>query len=74
MTWDVLLVLLKPPQDLTSCRAGARPGHPISGHNAAQQKAPLFDHLVGACEKYWRHVKAERFGGLEVDHQAGSLV
>src|SRR6516162_2318227 len=31
VTWDVLLVLLNPPQDLTSCRAGARPGHPISG-------------------------------------------
>jgi ABC-type uncharacterized transport system substrate-binding protein len=26
VTWDVLLVLLNPPQDLTSCRAGARPG------------------------------------------------
>src|SRR5262245_46609017 len=31
VTWDVLLVLLNPPQDFTSCRAGARPGHPISG-------------------------------------------
>src|SRR6516162_6083913 len=38
VTWDVLLVLLNPPQDLTSCRAGARPGHPISRHYAAQHK------------------------------------
>src|SRR5437867_2986325 len=30
VTWDGLLVLLDPPQDSTSCRAGARPGHPIS--------------------------------------------
>src|SRR5262245_24695380 len=30
VTWDLLLVLLNPPQDFTSCRAGARPGHPIS--------------------------------------------
>src|SRR5262245_6458817 len=32
VTWDLLLVLLNPPQDFTSCRAGARPGHPISGY------------------------------------------
>src|SRR6266481_2663876 len=32
VTWDVLLVLLVPPQDFTFCRAGARPGHPITGH------------------------------------------
>src|SRR5262245_38975837 len=31
VTWDVLLVLLNPPQDSTSCRAEARPGHPITG-------------------------------------------
>src|SRR6516164_9294112 len=37
VTWDVLLVLLNPLQDLTSCRAGARPGHPISGHFAWQR-------------------------------------
>src|SRR5262245_40477139 len=36
VTWDVLLVLLNPPQDLTSCRAGARPGHPISGHRSLE--------------------------------------
>src|SRR6478752_10617392 len=27
------------------------------------------DHLVGAREQRWRHVEAERLGGLEVDHQ-----
>src|SRR5262249_22797591 len=27
-----------------------------------------FDHLVGACEKHWRHVETKRSGGLEVDH------
>src|SRR6516165_7209929 len=43
VTWDVLLVLLNPPQDLTSCRAGARPGHPISGlaHRSKPQSARL---------------------------------
>src|SRR5262252_7271600 len=35
----------------------------------AAKTAPLFDHLVGACEQHWRHVKAERFCGLEIDHQ-----
>ena len=29
----------------------------------------LFDHLVGAREHRCRHVEAERFGGLHVDHQ-----
>jgi hypothetical protein len=28
-----------------------------------------FDHLVGAGEQHLWHLKAERFGGLEVDHQ-----
>ena len=29
--------------------------------------ATLFDHLVGAGEQRWRHRKAERLGGLEID-------
>ena len=29
----------------------------------------LFDYLVGAGEQRWRHVKAERLRGLEVDDQ-----
>src|ERR1700730_3192550 len=28
-----------------------------------------FDHLVGTREQRWRHLDAERLGGLEVDHQ-----
>jgi hypothetical protein len=36
--------------------------------NALQQKAPLFDHLVGECEQFIPH-QAERFGGLAVGGQ-----
>jgi hypothetical protein len=32
--------------------------------NAPQQKAPLFDHLVGADEHARRHGNTERFRGL----------
>jgi hypothetical protein len=36
---------------------------------APQQKAPLFDYLVGAREQRWRHGQAERLGSLEIDRQ-----
>ena len=29
----------------------------------------LFDYLVGAGEKLWRHGEAECFGGLEIDYK-----
>ena len=29
----------------------------------------LLDHLVGAPVERWRHVEAERRGGLAIDHQ-----
>ena len=37
-----------------------------SGHAA---RKTLFDHLVGARKQRRRHSKAERLGGLQVDHQ-----
>ena len=34
-----------------------------------RNKSDLFDHLVGGNEQLVRDRDAERFGGLEVDHQ-----
>ena len=36
---------------------------------APQQTALLFDHRVGALLKLQWHLEAERFGGLEIDHE-----
>src|SRR5262245_3075244 len=69
VTWDLLLVLLNPPQDFTSCRAGARPGHPISGCEQSQQRSALLDHLVGEQLYRVRHLDAECPSRLQVDDE-----
>jgi hypothetical protein len=53
LTWDVLLVLLNPPQDFMSCRAGARPGHPIS---CQKLRKVGFDHFLIPFETDPRHL------------------
>jgi hypothetical protein len=35
--------------------------------SCTQQTASPFDHVVGAGEQCGRHLKAERFSGLEID-------
>jgi hypothetical protein len=32
-----------------------------------RSKKALFNHLVGACEQWGRHGKAERLGGFKID-------
>ena len=34
-----------------------------------QQTAALFDHLIGELLEMQRHVEAQRFGCLQVDHE-----
>src|SRR6516164_1876911 len=41
-------------------------GLPILKHD---ELASSLDHLVGARDERWRHVKAERPGGFEIDDQ-----
>jgi len=85
VTWDVLLVLLNPPQDFASCRAGARPGHPINGHSdksnpgsAASSKRnelPTLLDQLGAISERSRDGEFDRVRCLEVDNEfaAGRL-
>jgi hypothetical protein len=37
--------------------------------HAAQQKRSLFDHFVGDLLEMYRHIKAQRLGGLDVDDE-----
>jgi len=39
---------------------------PLCGRRTALRQKQSFDHLVGQCEQFFRHVEAERLGGLEV--------
>ena len=41
----------------------------ISRHMQRNKTASLFDHLVGAGEQHWRHVKQECSRGFEIDDQ-----
>jgi len=55
---------------LPTYRCGA--ANDVQGQNqthAVQQAALLLDHRVGKREQRWRHLDAERLGGLEVDRQ-----
>ena len=38
-------------------------------HNIRLQKPDLLDHVLGAGKQRWRHFKAERLGGFEIDEQ-----
>jgi hypothetical protein len=36
-------------------------------------RSTLFDHLIGAHDQAWRHGQAQRFRGLEINHQLDSF-
>src|SRR5262245_19449383 len=64
----VVGALTAPTSMALPCRWRSRPQHQ-KRTNAPQQKAPLFDHLVGAGEKGFRNRKANRFRGFDVDDE-----
>jgi hypothetical protein len=56
-----------PVSDIGRCWSHGRFG-PIAAH-ASQQRASLFDNIIGALLEEQRHVEAERLRGLEIDRQ-----
>src|SRR5215470_16161852 len=58
-----------PSKTLCDCGHPGTYGVCMSGPSAPQQKATLFDHLVGARSQHRRHVEAERLRSLEVDNE-----
>src|SRR5262249_10049957 len=58
-----------PPIATKLLRRGSPPLRAITSCEQSQQTNSLFDHLVGAGEQRWRHSKAERPGGHQVDSQ-----
>src|SRR6516165_352692 len=71
---ETAMVSLQPPRHIpTLPKLRLRRKHPMSASTRSRQSAPqrkaLLDHLVGAGGQAGRHVKAERLGGCQVDHE-----